>query len=82
MKNNVKTASKELSYKLREMSSNRRAFEWCKKRSILYGAVSVMSQLTSAIQYFTVLKQEIRFTRGLNTAKIHLVSRNASNKNS
>ncbi len=43
--------------------------EWCTKRSIIYGAVSVTSQHPNAAQYFTVLKQESRFTLGLNTAK-------------
>ncbi len=44
-------------------------FEWCKKRSILYRAVSLMSQHANAAQYFTLLKQESKFTLGLNTAK-------------
>ncbi len=46
-----------------------RGFEWCKKRSTLYGAESVTSQHANAVQYFTVLKQESRFTFGVNTAK-------------
>ncbi len=44
-------------------------FEWCKKRSILYRAVSVTSQHANTAQYFTLLKQESRFTLGLNTVK-------------
>ncbi len=43
--------------------------EWCKKRSILYGAVSVTSQHANTAQYFTLLKQRSKFFLGLNTAK-------------
>ncbi len=38
------------------------------------------SQYANTAQYFTLLKQENRFTLGLNTAKKRFVSRNASNK--
>ncbi len=51
------------------MSSNMGRFDWCKKRSVLYRAVNVMSQHANTVQYFTLLKQESRFVLGLNTAK-------------
>ncbi len=59
-----------------------REFEWCKKCSILYRAVNVTSQKATAAPYFTLLKQESRFTFGLNTAKNTPCIRNASNKSS
>ncbi len=40
-----------------------------KKHSILYWAVSVTSQHANTAQYFTLLKEESRFSLGLNTAK-------------
>ncbi len=46
-----------------------RRFEWCKKHSILYRAVSVTSQHAIAAQYFTLLKQESSFTLVLNAAR-------------
>ncbi len=44
-------------------------FEWCRKHNILYGEASVTSQHANAAQYFTLLKQESRFTSGSNAAK-------------
>ncbi len=69
MKNNGENRIKKAFIEVEKMSSNMRGFEWCKKRRILYRAVSVMSQHANAAQYFTLLKQESRFTLGLSTVK-------------